>query len=138
MGFHNPLMDAGMGTFLMVGSVTRKRQHIAIGVMARIIFRSRELTVRHTLENIIGLGFCIFLAWHSWEWVDTTRDLGYVQFVGTDTYKKWIPQLILPLGFTIAAIYYFERCIGQLYDLYRLLNRNRSAPPSAMENENNG
>lgn len=122
------------GTFIMVGSVTRRRQHIAIGMVARLLFRRRELTVRHTLENIIGLGFCIFMAWHSWEWVANLRDLGYVRYVGTNTYKEWKPAAIMPAGFIIAVVYYFERCIGQLRDLYIFLNRNRSTPLSTIEN----
>ena len=123
------------GTFIMVGSVTRKRQHIAIGMVARLLFRSRDLTVRHTLENIIGLGFCIFMAWHSWEWVANLKDLGNVRYVGTSKYEEWKPAVIMPAGFIIAAIYYFERCIGQLRDLYSLLSRNRSTPLSTIENE---
>lgn len=118
------------GTFVMLGSVNWKDRHIAISVLSRLLFRRREPTVRHALENMIGLYFCIFMAYHSWGWVDNLRDLGYVQYVGNDTYKEWIPAVIMPAGFIVGAIFYFERLIGQLRELYSRLIGNRSIPPS--------
>ena len=54
------------GAFLILGSVARKRQHIAIGFFAKVIFKNRAPFIQHTVENIVCLPFCIFMAWHSW------------------------------------------------------------------------
>ena len=123
------------GVFLIIGSVARKQQHISIGFFARVLFKDRAPLVMHTAENIVGLPFCIYMAWHSWAWVDRTRDLGLIEFVGTHTYDLWILRMVLPMGFIIASLYYFERCVKQLHQFYVRLSQNQGSTPSDMENQ---
>ena len=117
--------------FALIGSVSRKDEHIKIGVLAEMVFRKRARAFRSTLENIVALPLCAYLTWAGWHWVDFRLQQGGREFFSsTVTYADWIPILILPIGFGIATLFYLERLVKQVSSYLRQRRQRQYAQAS--------
>jgi len=117
---HSELYLIGMlawGTFLILGSVSRRDEHIRIGFFIETVLRDRAKPFWTVVENITGLAYCVFAAWVSWSWVSKRIAEGAVEFLGLETYPAWIPILCVPIGFSLCALFYLERGVKQLWPL---------------------
>ncbi len=102
--------------FVSIGLVAREGTHIRFSFFAERIFHRRASAVWDTLENIIGMVLCGYLAWQFYPWVHFTFvlksvDINYFQ------YPLWIPETILPIGFALMGLFYVERTIKQILKL---------------------
>ncbi|MFC1926540.1 TRAP transporter small permease [Chloroflexota bacterium] len=105
--------------FIVIGSATRRNAHIRIGFfLEMMVGEKRARVISITLENVIGLAMCSFLAWTGYRWIAMTRDQGLsVWSTGGFKYPVWIPIIVVALGMGLAGIFYLERTIKQILAL---------------------
>jgi len=107
-------------TFASIGSISRRDEHIKIGLLAEMVLRQRAKAFRYTLENAVALPLCIYMSWAGWHWVDFRIKQGGEEFLSTGvSIPDWIPILIVPIGFNIATLYYLERLVKQVNSYLR-------------------
>jgi len=101
--------------FLLVGSVSRGDEHIKISGLVEVVLRKRAKAFLFMVENIVALPLCIYFTWAGYCWIAHRMSQGSLSFIGEyHTYPAWIPNIIVPIGFGIASLFYLERTAKQV------------------------
>ncbi|MBM3131496.1 MAG: TRAP transporter small permease [Chloroflexi bacterium] len=107
--------------FLLLGSVARRNEHLRISLLPDIILKKRADGFVAFVENLVGLPLCIYMTWVGVHWIDFRIEQGTRYMIGyTDSYPAWIPNIVLPIGFALASLFYLERSIRQLLRFYQI------------------
>ncbi len=121
--------------FLLIGSVARNDEHLKISLLPDIVFRERSNEFLTAIENLVATPLCIYMTWVGIDWIGYRIDQGARYMIGyTDSYPAWIPNLILPIGFALASLFYLERSVRQITSF--LQRRRSDQGESAAENNN--
>ena len=69
----------------------------------------------NVMENIIGLGISIFLAYASYRWMDFSREMGAIVWSAAGfTYAQWLTRIVPTLGLCLLSFFYLERSVRML------------------------
>ncbi|MFC1926448.1 TRAP transporter small permease [Chloroflexota bacterium] len=107
--------------FLLIGSVSRENGHIRISFFIEKALGKRAERIWPVLEDVISLPLCVFLVWASWRWVALYMQQGLRQELfqlGGFTYPSWVPIIIVPIGLSIASVFYLERIVKRIHALF--------------------
>ncbi len=103
--------------FILVGPVARQNAHVRLGfVLERIISSpSKAQMISSALENVIGLGIGIFLAYAAVRWMNISREMGTIVWSATGhSYAQWLTRIVPMIGLCLLAFFYLERSIRML------------------------
>ncbi|MFC1924727.1 TRAP transporter small permease [Chloroflexota bacterium] len=98
---------------VMMGPVAKLDAHIKVPFLtSKLLGEKRGANFRAIMENLVGLGYSIFLTLPAYDWVSSTFREGTVeQLYGHWTYPLWVVRLGIFLGFTFLSFFYFERTV---------------------------
>lgn len=103
--------------FILVGSSTRRDDHITVGFFIEKIAGSEERArrIRTVLDTVIGLGISTFLVWALYRWAAYSHGLGsQIYITGTGYYAEWIRRVPVVVGIGLVSFFYLERFIKLL------------------------
>ncbi|UCC59707.1 MAG: TRAP transporter small permease, partial [Dehalococcoidia bacterium] len=103
--------------FILVGSSTRRDDHIIVGFFIEKIAGSEERArrIRTVLDTVIGLGISTFLVWALYRWAAYSHSLGSLIYItGTGYYAEWIRRVPVVVGIGLVSFFYLERFIKLL------------------------
>jgi len=103
--------------FILMGSVARKHEHVRISFFIDRVMGSPDKAQRvsNVLENIVGLGISIFLAYAAFRWLNLSREMGAIVWSATGhTYAEWLTRIVPTLGLCLLSFFYLERSIRML------------------------
>jgi len=93
--------------------VAKLDAHIKVPFLtSKLLGERRGASLRDITENLVGLGYSIYLTLPAFDWVSSTFRSGDVEtLTGNLTYPLWVVRLGIFLGFTLLAFFYFERTV---------------------------
>ncbi|UCC60772.1 MAG: TRAP transporter small permease [Dehalococcoidia bacterium] len=103
--------------FILMGSVARQYGHVRISFFIDRIMGSPDKAQRlsNVMENIIGLGIGIFLAYSAFRWMNFSREMGAIVWSAAGfTYAQWLTRIVPTLGLCLLSFFYLERSIRML------------------------
>lgn len=105
----------------VAGAVAASRQdrHISIAVLDRILPERGRHAVK-VLTHAFTAGVCGLIAWHSVAFVRGSHEFGDTLLGGV---PAWIPQAVLPVGFTLITYRFTLLALRQLPALLRPTGR---------------
>lgn len=122
-------------TFLLIGSVARNNEHLRITLLPDIVFRERSNEFVAAIENLVATPLCLYMTWVGIDWLDFRIDQGARYMIGyTDSYPAWIPNMILPIGFGLASLFYLERSIKQISSFIQQRRNGQNASDAESDN----
>jgi TRAP-type C4-dicarboxylate transport system permease small subunit len=97
--------------FILLGTVARRDEHVRIGfVMELLLGPEKAKRVWTVIENVLGLGVGIFLAYAGYTWLDISRDMGSISWSAAGfSYPQWVTRIVPTLGLSLLAFFYLER-----------------------------
>ncbi|MFC1994367.1 TRAP transporter small permease [Chloroflexota bacterium] len=119
--------------FLLMGSVTRKDDHIRMSfVIERLFGENKARKISTTVENVFGLGISAFFFFHGYRWVLNSYRAGLAEWTSAGfTYPVWIVRIVAPIGLGLVTLFYLERCIKQIARLIAARKRQTPLEPEA-------
>ncbi|OGO02028.1 MAG: hypothetical protein A2Y59_05415 [Chloroflexi bacterium RBG_13_52_14] len=103
--------------FILMGAVARQYGHVRISFFIDHVMGSPDKAQRisNVVENIIGLGISIFLAYAAFRWMNFSREMGVVLWSATGLrYGQWLVRIVPMLGLFLLSFFYLERSIRML------------------------
>jgi TRAP-type C4-dicarboxylate transport system permease small subunit len=88
-------------------AAAREGRHIAIDVLARTLPQTAR-KVAAVATALFTASVCALLAWHSWRFVEESREFGDVLL---DHWPAWPFQLVMPVGFALIGLRYLLRAL---------------------------
>lgn len=116
--------------FILMGSVARRDEHVRIGFVMEWVMGSPEKARRvwNVLENVIGLGISIFLAYAAYRWLNISRDMGSIVWSAAGfSYPQWLTRIVPTLGLFLLSFFYFERNIRMLLAVVASRRKDQSS-----------
>ena len=110
------MMMMAFNVFLLIGPVARPNEHIRIGFFSARIFGRHANAIMFGAESLVSLGLTGYFVYWGIRWVELGRKLGVTETItpNGDTYPAWIPHLIVPIGLSMAGLFYIERVVRQI------------------------
>ena len=128
---------------VMMGPVAKLDAHIKVPFLtSKLLGERRGAMFRTLLENLVGLGYSLYLTLPSYEWVSSTFRSGDVEtLTGNWTYPLWIVYLGIFMGFAFLAFFYFERTVKWFINIASQkggVSEPESSPPTTPMEANGG
>lgn len=97
--------------FVMMGPITRSDEHIKVTFLPeKLLGEQRGRAFVYATENILVLLLCIYVSYHAYILIDKSR--GYeIESTGGWYYPMWLIRSGVLVGFSISAMFYFERTV---------------------------
>lgn len=96
-------------------AASRSDKHINIAVLDRFLPEKLKLGVKLVIHGFTAV-ICGIVAWHSWQFVMTSREFGDILM---GSVPAWIPQIILPVGFGLICYRYSLFVIREVIGLFQ-------------------
>ena len=115
--------------FVMAGPITRWDAQIKVSVIPdKLLGEKRGAAFTHAVENFVGLVFCTYLTIHAFRFIRFVWGEVEQSSAGWD-YPLWLVYCGILAGFLFCSIYYFERTVRWIRQLF-LARKGKGGEPS--------
>lgn len=92
-------------------AASRSNRHLRIDLVSNFVPEKLARLPRMVVD-LFAAAVCAVLAWHSWRYLELTREFGDTLITGIDI-PAWLGYVIMPFGFAVMAWRFLAASVGE-------------------------